>query len=78
MRAIVTVRAADGADLEAVSGKLMGIEGVERAYELSGGLDMMLMIRSESASGMKSIIDAVKSAPEVREASSFLVIGEKG
>ncbi|MEW6722959.1 MAG: Lrp/AsnC ligand binding domain-containing protein [Candidatus Micrarchaeota archaeon] len=77
MRIFIAVKAGDHADAEGLARTLRGMEGIEEAYELSGSLDIMLKARSDSAAGLKGIVESVKAFPGVASANSYLIIEER-
>ncbi len=77
LNVLVTIRNKEEADLEKVLDSLLKIEGVEHAYELSGGLDIMLRLRSDSASAGREMMEKIKSTEGVQCTNSYLIIGER-
>lgn len=76
MKVFVGIKS-EGEDVGELAGRLLRIDGVGEAYELSGTLDIMLSVRSESASGVSSIMERIKATPGVKAATSHLIIGER-
>lgn len=76
MKVFVGIKS-EGEDIGELVQRLLGIEGVGEAYELSGTLDIMLRVDSGSASGVSSIMERIKATPGVKAATSHLVIGER-
>jgi DNA-binding Lrp family transcriptional regulator len=77
MDVLIGIRIADESELSRISGALAGIDGVSSALELSGNLDILLRASSGSLAGMRGIIEKVKSTSGVREAKTYLIIGER-
>lgn len=76
MKVIIALRADDEADIPALALSLREMKAVEEALELSGGLDIMLKLRSDSVSELNALIERIKSTRGVKSAESYLVIGE--
>jgi DNA-binding Lrp family transcriptional regulator len=75
--AFVTIKSADGADMGALAQALLKIEGVGEAFELSGGLDILLRVKSDSASEIKAIMEKIKAVDGIKATNSYLIIGER-
>jgi DNA-binding Lrp family transcriptional regulator len=77
LNVLVTIKNQQDADLEKVVESLLEIDGVEHAYELSGGLDIMLRLKSDSASDAKGIMESINAVSGVETTNSYLIIGER-
>ena len=77
MKVFIALKTDDEADISFLAGRLLELDGVEEAFELSGGLDIMLRVSSDSVSAMKQIIGRIKATQGVKSTSSYLIIGER-
>ena len=77
LNVLVTIRNKEDAEIEKVVDALLKIDGVEQAYELTGGLDIMLRLKSDSASKGREMMEKIKSTDGVECTNSYLIIGER-
>lgn len=61
-----------------ISEALLKINGVARIWELTGALDLLILVRSPSIQDINQVVEAVRAAPGVLQTTSYLVLDTHG
>lgn len=61
-----------------ISEALLKIGGVSQVWELTGSLDLLVLVRSPSIQAINDVVEAVRASPGVLQATSYLVLDTHG
>ncbi len=61
-----------------ISEALLKINGVSQVWELTGSLDLLVLVRSPSIQAINDVVEAVRASPGVLQATSYLVLDTHG
>jgi len=54
--------------------EIMKIPGVQKAWELTGSLDLLILASSTSVSSLNSVVEAVRACKGIRGETTYLVL----
>ncbi len=54
--------------------QLLMIPGVSRVWELTGSLDLLVLVVSPSIQAINEVVEAVRASPGVLQTTSYLVL----
>ncbi|MCE4610837.1 MAG: Lrp/AsnC family transcriptional regulator [Desulfurococcales archaeon] len=74
IRAIVLVKTTPGTKVPEVSRRLVAIEGVDWAYEVTGEYDIIVALAARSVGDINKYIDAIRSVPGVASTYTMIVL----
>jgi DNA-binding Lrp family transcriptional regulator len=57
-----------------ISEQLLKIKGVTQIWELTGSLDLLILVRSSSIQSINEVVEAVRASPGVLQSTSYLVL----
>jgi len=57
-----------------ISVALLKIRGVSQVWELTGSLDLLILVKSPSIQAINEVVEAVRASPGVLQATSYLVL----
>ncbi|VVB56733.1 HTH-type transcriptional regulator LysM [uncultured archaeon] len=57
-----------------ISEALLKIRGVSQVWELTGSLDLLILVSSPSIQSINEVVEAVRAAPGVLQTTSYLVL----
>ena len=61
-----------------ISESLLKIRGVSQIWELTGSLDLLILVRSPSIQNINDVVEAVRASPGVVQTTSYLVLDTHG
>jgi DNA-binding Lrp family transcriptional regulator len=61
----------------AIVEKLLAVEGVVEAFELTGSFDILLRAESGSVSELNAIVEGVRATEGVTSTQTYLILGRK-
>jgi DNA-binding Lrp family transcriptional regulator len=77
LNVFVTIVGEEKAETNKLVEELLGMEGVTEAFELSGGLDILLRVTSDSLSEMNRTMETIRAMDGVKSADTYLILGRK-
>ena len=57
-----------------ISEGLLKINGVASIWELTGSLDLLILVRSPSIQSINDVVEAVRASPGILQTTSYLVL----
>jgi len=76
MPAVVGVSVEPRVSTREVCSRIVGLEGVERSFEVAGDLDVVVLVYADTSQALNATIDAIRALPGVVSTISYLVLGE--
>ena len=61
-----------------ISESLLKIKGVSQIWELTGSLDLLILVKSPSIQNINEVVEAVRASPGVIQTTSYLVLDTHG
>lgn len=77
LNVFVTIVGEEKAETNKLVEDLLRMDGVTEAFELSGGLDILLRVSSDSLSDMNRTMESIRAMEGVKSANTYLILGRK-